>query len=150
MRVAVSMRFRPTGEQAEALDRLLEDQQDPSSPRYHAWLTPEQFGERFGVSTRDLARVTEWLESQGFQVEAVAKSRTYVAFSASAGQVRNGFKTELHRYTAGGEAHFANAADLEVPEDLAPLIAAVRGMDDFRMESHPAITTATRSHQPAT
>jgi subtilase family serine protease len=136
VRLALNIRFRPSAEQATDLDRLLEDQQNPSSPQYHAWLTPEEFGERFGLSTDDLAKVTGWLESQGLQIEAVAKSRTYVAFSAAAGQVRNMFKTELHRYTEGGESHFANAGDLEVPEDLAPLITGVRGLDDFRIERH--------------
>src|SRR5277367_2315748 len=31
------------------LDKLLHDQQDPKSSSYRAWLTPAQFGERFGL-----------------------------------------------------------------------------------------------------
>ena len=31
-------------EQQAALSKLLDDQQDKSSPAYHKWLTPEQFG----------------------------------------------------------------------------------------------------------
>ncbi len=137
MPVALSIRFRPTAEQSEALERLLDEQQNPSSPQFHSWLTPEEFGELFGLSPDDLTKVSGWLEAQGFQVEAVAKSRTYITFNATAGQVRNTFKTELHRYRAEGDSHFANAGDLEVPEALAPLLTAVRGMDDFRIESHP-------------
>src|SRR6266566_4047492 len=137
MLLRLSIRFRPTSAQAAALNRLLEQQQNPSSTHYHKWLTPEEFGEHFGLSPEDLAKVSNWLRSQGFQVETVAKSGTHVAFSGSAGQIRNGFRTDLHRYKAGGETHFANAGDIEIPEDLAPLIAGVRGMDDFRIESHP-------------
>ena len=33
----------------EALQQFLADLQDPSSPSYHAWLTPASFGERFGL-----------------------------------------------------------------------------------------------------
>ena len=37
--------------QQAALDRLLADQQTPSSPNYHKWLTPEQYADRFGLSS---------------------------------------------------------------------------------------------------
>src|SRR5689334_10941011 len=36
---------------AATLDRFLVEQQTPGSPNYRRWLTPEQFGERFGLST---------------------------------------------------------------------------------------------------
>ncbi len=36
--------------QETALQQLLDDQQRPSSPRYHKWLTPQQFGAQFGPS----------------------------------------------------------------------------------------------------
>ena len=48
------------GQQA-ALDRLLAEQQDPSSPNHHRWLTPEQFGDRFGLSPADTAVIASWL-----------------------------------------------------------------------------------------
>src|SRR5437762_8668261 len=40
-------------EQEADLEVFLAQQQDPSSPHYHEWLTPRQFGERFGASTAD-------------------------------------------------------------------------------------------------
>src|ERR1700733_12044749 len=33
--------------------QLLADQQDPNSPRYHQWLTPQQVGERYGPTQHD-------------------------------------------------------------------------------------------------
>src|ERR1035441_405890 len=41
--VGMSLRFSMTADQGAALDQLLADQQNPSSPRYHQWLTPTQF-----------------------------------------------------------------------------------------------------------
>src|SRR5271169_180998 len=32
-----------------ALDAFLRDQQNPASPSYHRWLTPEQFADKFGL-----------------------------------------------------------------------------------------------------
>src|SRR5690349_24529542 len=45
----VMMTLRPSASQQSDLDRLLKDQQDRSSRSYHAWLSPDQFGDRFGV-----------------------------------------------------------------------------------------------------
>jgi subtilase family serine protease len=79
----ITFRFKPTYEQELELKRLLEDQQDPFSPRYHAWLTPEEYGGRFGLKPDDYSRVREWIALQGFQVDYVAKSRTHISFSGS-------------------------------------------------------------------
>jgi len=38
-------------EQESALGKLLDDQQDKSSPSYHKWLTPEDFGSNSGQPT---------------------------------------------------------------------------------------------------
>src|SRR5579871_378125 len=38
--------FRSSEAQQAELSQLLAAQQDPSSPEYHAWLTPEQFADR--------------------------------------------------------------------------------------------------------
>lgn len=40
------------------LQSLLSAQQDKSSPNFHAWLSPAQFGERFGPSRADLQKLT--------------------------------------------------------------------------------------------
>src|SRR5215475_14312449 len=47
--------------QESALRDLMEAQQDKSSPSFHAWLTPDEFGKRFGPSDSDLRAVTDWL-----------------------------------------------------------------------------------------
>src|SRR5438128_2268283 len=45
-----TLMLKKSDAQQAALDRLLADQQNPSSPDYHAWLAPEQFADRFGLS----------------------------------------------------------------------------------------------------
>jgi len=44
--------FKP----APALDAFLAEQQLPGSPSYRKWLTPEEFGDRFGLRTAAVAR----------------------------------------------------------------------------------------------
>src|SRR4051795_6568602 len=75
---ALTMTLRPSDEQEAALEKLLEEQQDPASPNYHQWLTPEQFGERFGVNDADLKTITSWLESENLHVASVARARNAI------------------------------------------------------------------------
>src|SRR5882724_1850971 len=44
----VTMLFMPSAHQQAALDKLIAQQQDETSPNYHQWITAEQFGQRFG------------------------------------------------------------------------------------------------------
>jgi hypothetical protein len=48
------MILKRSPQQEAALQRLLEDQQDIRSYAYHQWLTPQQFGERFGSAAADI------------------------------------------------------------------------------------------------
>ncbi len=128
----IVLAFRPSAAQQADLDALLAEQQDRSSPNYHRWLTPEEFGSRFGLSQTDLAKVVAWLQGEGLGVVQIARSRTWVAFGGSVAQVEAAFQTELHRYNVNGEAHYANASAPSLPDAFAGLVAALRGLDDFR------------------
>src|ERR1700755_1280298 len=58
--------------------KLLADQQDPSSPSYHQWLTPQQVGERYGPTQHDLDALTSWLGTQGFSAVEASPSRMFI------------------------------------------------------------------------
>ena len=50
------------------LEALVQAQTDPNSPQYHKWLTPAQFGAKFGPDAATKARVVAYLQSRGFNV----------------------------------------------------------------------------------
>jgi subtilase family serine protease len=118
-------------EQQAALDRLLADQQNASSANYHRWLTPEEFGRQFGASDDDIAKISAWLESHGFQIDGVSKARNLVTFSGTAGSVRSAFHTVIHQYFVKDETHLANSNDPAIPAALASVVAGVRSFNDF-------------------
>jgi subtilase family serine protease len=133
MRISrAAMVFRLSAEQQAALDKLLAEQQEPDSPNYHKWLTPEQYAARFGMSDADLAKVSSWLKSQGLTVNGFSRARTRVFFSGTAAQVENVFRTELHNYQVDGQTRFANASEVSVPAALSGMVLDVRGLDNFR------------------
>jgi subtilase family serine protease len=128
----VSLVFKRTAAQEAAAEKLLADQQNPNSPMYHKWLTPEQYADRFGLSADDMNKVTAWLRSQGFTVNRTARGRTQVWFSGTVGQIETVFRTEMHRYIVKGEEHFANSIEPSVPSAMGDLVLGVHSLSNFR------------------
>lgn len=139
-----------SAERQTALEQFLQDQQDPTSPLYHQWLTPAQFGDRFGASAAEIDAVTAWLREQGFTVTAVANGKRTIEFSATAGQIAQAFHTEIHRYLANGEPHIANSTDLFVPTALASVVGGIVSLHDFRARpQYHIVQTSGRSATPS-
>ena len=148
---AVTLHLKPSGSQQTALQQLLAQQQDPTSPNYRKWLTPEQYAERFGVSQADLRKIRTWLESQGLTITGVARGRTWLVFRATAEQARAAFQTEIHRYNVNGVTHYANATDPSIPAALAGIVTGFHGLSDFRLKPRlvkgkPLTNLANGSH----
>jgi subtilase family serine protease len=129
-RAAIVFKLAPA--QQAALDKLLAEQQDPHSPNYRKWLTPEQYAARFGMSEADLAKVSAWLKSQGLSVNGYSRARTRIFFSGTAAQVESVFHTEFHRYKVNGETSLANATELSVPSAISGMVLGFRGLENFR------------------
>jgi uncharacterized protein (TIGR03437 family) len=127
----VHLMLKPTAAQQTELDQLLIAQQDRRSPNFRKWLTPDQFGDRFGVSQPDIDKITGWLKSQGFDIITVGGGRRFIAFNATAQQVQSALKTEIHHYRVNGDLHFANATDPSVPAAIQPLVSGFLGLNDF-------------------
>lgn len=123
-------------EQQADLDNLIARQQQPTAAEYHKWLTPQEFGERFGASQQDIAKISTWLEAQGMQVNGVLNNATFIDFTATAGQVRTTFHAETHYYNIQGGKFPANAQDPQIPEALAPVVAGIKGLSKIPMRSH--------------
>jgi pseudomonalisin len=127
--MVLSLSVRP-GAQAD-LQNLLAQQQDPNSPNFHKFLTPEQFGARFGATDQDLADVTNWLTAQGFKIEEVGKGRLWVNFSGNVQQVERAFQTNIRKYEVDGQMHQANASDPSLPRGFAGLVSGVVTLHNF-------------------
>ena len=139
---AITLVLRQTPEQQAALERLLTAQQDPSSPDYHRWLSPEQYATRFGASPDDIAKITAWLEQHNLHVTAVGRARTSVVFTGTAGDVEQALQISFHRYSVDGRTHFANTAEPSLPIALQPAIHAIHGLHDFRMQPKAVVRPA--------
>ena len=140
----------PSAEQEKKLERFLESQHDKSSPDYHHWLTPEQFGTSFGPSQNDVQTIRAWLEQQGLTVGATARSGRWMEFSGTARQVEQAFATQMRRYQIAGEMHIANGVDISIPARLAPVVRGVVSLHDFFKKPMINHTTALRRNSHGT
>ncbi len=141
----MSIHFALTPTQNADLLQLLELQQNRHSAQFHKWLTPEQFADRFGMNSKDIEKVTIWLESQGFTDVEAARSRNVISFSGTAAQVEAAFQTPIHSYALHGTAHIANATAPQLPKALRGMVAGIRGLHDFHPKPHglhPHFTSA--------
>jgi pseudomonalisin len=142
--------LKPSPTQQSELDALVEAQQNPASALYHDWLTPAEYGARFGVSAQDMSRVTAWLAAHGFAVIEIPAGNRLVVFSGTAGQVFDAFHTEIHRYRVEGISHIANSLDPQIPAALAGVVSGVVSLSDFRRTSEIKERTAPGAQQTAT
>jgi subtilase family serine protease len=136
---AVSLHFNLTDAQQADLTQLLADQQNPASPHYHQWLTSQQYGERFGLSTADLAKVTAWLTSKGLKISEVSPSGDYVMVSGTVGQIQSALRTSIHSLSENGERHISNMSDPQLPSPIAGLVTGITGLNDFKVRGHAIV-----------
>ncbi|MEO7028197.1 MAG: protease pro-enzyme activation domain-containing protein [Acidobacteriaceae bacterium] len=134
-----------------AFDQLLADQQDPASPRFHQWLTPQQNAQQYGIAPADVAAVTGWLQSQGLSVDDVALGGTFITFSGPVSVVENAFSTKLHNFTHENAARYAPTMEPAVPVALAGLIQTVAGLSEHvaHIQSHALIANESVSAEIA-
>src|ERR1700730_4433223 len=122
----------PAADQENAAAKLISALHDSSSPYYHKWLSPAQFGQQFGVAPEDAAKVQQWLQGYGLTVHEVGQSRRFIVFSGTVGQVEQAFATEMHTYTFNDRKFIANSTSVQIPAALAPVVKGV-----VRLHSDP-------------
>lgn len=127
----VTIAFHPSAAQQKDLDNFLRQLADPSSPNYHKYLTPKQYGARFGMSKNDIEKITAWLQSAGFDNIKVANGKNEISFDGTIAQVESIFQTEMHNYLVNGELHLANAGEPKIPAALATSVLNVGHLHDF-------------------
>lgn len=120
-----------TAEREAALLNFLEQQYTKGSPSYQHWLTPAEFGQRFGLSDQELSTITSWLVSQGFTVNRVAAGRGVIEFSGNVAAIRRALHADIHKFAINGREYWANVNDPQIPAGLAGMIKGVVSLNNF-------------------
>ncbi|MFL5799670.1 MAG: protease pro-enzyme activation domain-containing protein [Actinomycetota bacterium] len=123
-----------------AMRRFLHDLNDPTSSSYRRFLTAAEFGQRFGLPARQVARVRAELQGAGFAVHSVYPQRTGISLSGPVGAIDEFFATRLGDFRdAGGRRYIAPLRDPVVPDSLRPSVSAVAGLNGLAFPATLAI-----------
>ena len=134
-RRARAPRDQPAARRPGRPRRALADLQDPRSPRYHAFLTPEQFGARFGLPRSSTRASPSWLAAEGFAVTRYP-NRLFIEGHGTVAGVPRSSRCSLA--ATPKDAHLPQPRrGAHAPDD----IAAARRED--RRPRHEACTCAT-------
>ncbi|HEY7350745.1 MAG TPA: S53 family peptidase [Ktedonobacterales bacterium] len=115
----------------QALAQAAQDIYDPSSPRYGQYLSPQQVAEQFGADAETVQHVTTWLTQQGFQVVNASPLRTTLTVQATVLQIAKAFQIVLQQRSLNGQDFFGPNQAPVLPADIAPLVTAIIGLDNF-------------------
>ena len=125
-----------------ALSNLLSQIYDPASPKYHHYLTPQEFTEQFGPTENDYQAVIAFAQANGLHVTATWPNRALLDVSGTAGQVERALHLTLNIYRHPTENRNFYAPSEEPSLDLSVPVLHISGLDNFELP-RPRLT-ATR------
>ncbi|MGA3268806.1 MAG: choice-of-anchor tandem repeat GloVer-containing protein [Verrucomicrobiota bacterium] len=122
----------------EALDKLLQEINDPASTNFHRYLTPGQFTERFGPTKEDYEALVQFAQSHRLRVTGTHPNRTLLDVRGMATDVEEAFHVKLRLYQHPTEARRFFAPDREPSIDLNVPALGISGLDNFQAP-HPLL-----------
>jgi len=115
----------------EALSNLLAEIYDPASPRYHEYLSPEEFTARFGPSVQDYQALIAFVQTNNLKITALHPNRLLLSVNASVADIESAFHLALRVYPHPTEARTFYAPDTEPTIDLTAPVLHISGLDNF-------------------
>ena len=104
----------------------------PGDPLYQQYLTPEQFGAKFGPSEADYDAVLAWAKTNGLQPGELSRSRTTLSLNGTAAQFEALLQTRINNYRApDGTLFYSAAIAPTVPETVAPQVKGIIGLSSY-------------------
>ncbi|MBL8151076.1 MAG: S8/S53 family peptidase [Blastocatellia bacterium] len=122
----------------DQLDKLLSEQQNPTSPHYQKWLTPSQFAEQFGAKEDEVDQTASWLKSSGAVIKRVWTSRLAMEFEATPLQIEQLFATPMHNFSLKGHRYYGNERNPKIPAKLKTSIETVK-LNNFHITNPTAV-----------
>jgi subtilase family serine protease len=123
--------------QSEA-DEFVQSLYDPKSPNFHHFITQPEYGNRFGAPEADVAAVSSYLQSKGFDNIDVSENRLFVRAEGSEERIEAAFHIHVISFVRPDAekkglpgTFYAPDRDPQVPEGIARLVTAVHGLTNY-------------------
>ena len=115
----------------QAVANFAQTVNDPSSPQYGAFLTPDQFAASFGPSGNTYSTVEYVVLGSGMTIATAYANHKVLDVVATVGQADAFFATVINQYSYRGVTYYANAIPAHVPSALRGIVMAVSGFNNF-------------------
>ncbi len=118
----------------------------PGSPLYRHYLTVDQFAQRFGATSAQIATVRSELSARGLSVGAPSANHLSLPVSGSVGQVQRAFSTRLSTVRLkDGHTTYFNSQAVTLPSSVAPDVQGVIGLDGAAIPRPQYVKAPARS-----
>jgi kumamolisin len=118
------------------LNKFINDTVDPNSPRFHQFLSVEEFARHYGPSEADIERVKSALKQAGIQVTEVYRSHMVIRTTGTTAQYNQFFATEIHNYTENSGSYIKPNRAITIPDGIADVMLTATGLDT-KPKAHP-------------
>jgi subtilase family serine protease len=117
----------------------------PGSSAYHHYLSPDQFGSRFGATTTQLQSVRSAFARQGLRLGDPSAGRLSIPLPANAGTIERGLDVQLRRVRGRGGRSVVAAT--RAPAIAAGAAAGVQSIVGLDSSAAPRPLTRRARHQ---
>ena len=128
---------------SEQLEQLVESVYTQGSPRYHQFLSAQEFRDQFGPSADTIATVTRYFEAAGLQVTRSSTAQLRITGSAAA--IERAFAVQLHSYAVEATATtpaYQYRAPLAEPQLDSSIAGSLHGI--FGLDTQPRLVPHSR------
>jgi len=119
------------GRDPAGLARAVAELSDPTAPGHGQVYTPEELGDRFGLSVADEDQLVATLTAAGLSVSGRVPQRTSLRVRGSVADLQRVLGLELQQLTdpSTGASYIASVAAPVVPPSLASAVAGILGLE---------------------
>lgn len=96
---------------------------------HHDALAPDEFGDQFGVSRGEYARIVSWLSAQGLEIVRTSPSRTTVAVRGNAAAIQLAFGVSMRLLADDRGAFIAPQTPTLIGNEMINNLVGVVGLD---------------------
>lgn len=130
-----------------ALDTIVEQMYDKTSPNYHRFLTMKEFKTQFAPTAKDIAAVRNFLAAHNMKVSSIDRNNHFIVAQGSVGDAQTAFNTKINRVMVNGVMRHATISAPSISEPAtSALVSTVQGLSDLAYQANvsPAVNPETR------
>lgn len=116
------------------LEKLLRDVYNPASPKFHQYLSVEQFTDSFGPTRDDYAALISWAKINGLTVNRTTPNRHILEVTGTVAAINNAFHVVESEYRdpTTNRIFFAPNQEPSLP-GLGVQVSYVEGLDNYSL-----------------